>query len=88
VESKDGSSEPKASCSRCLAGYVKKDSTHDHGCPNRWLTFGESFDEMSYDDQWDLFATFRLIDIKCGEGHLRRTFEEFSASLYRPKGRR
>lgn len=67
-------------CRRCECGYKKKDSTHDPGCPNRWLTLGERFDELSYDGKWDEYALQRSLGLT-----VARTLEEYSASLYRPK---
>ncbi len=75
------SSTPK--CSRCAEGLTRKDSTHDKGCPKKWLTVGEHFDELSYDDKWGQFALYRAHGITKAT-----SIKEYSAELYRPKRKR
>jgi len=70
-------------CSRCAEGYSRKDSTHDKGCPKRWLTVGERFDELSYDEKWEQFALYRRQCITKA-----RTIKDYSDGLYRPKHKR
>ena len=82
MESAPGSSSTPE-CSRCAEGHSSNDSTHDKGCPKRWLTVGESFDELSYDEKWGQYALFRASGITTA-----RTIKDYAAELYRPKRKR
>ena len=68
---------PEPPCQAC-SGSRQKGGHHAQGCPRRWLTFGESFDELSEAAQRRLHA--RLAEP--GQG-----FDEFAAGLHRPARR-
>jgi len=82
MESAPGSSSTPE-CVACEDGNTRKGSTHDKGCPMRWLTVGEYFDELSYDEKWEHFALYRANGITAA-----RTIKEYAAGLYRPKRKR
>jgi hypothetical protein len=67
-------------CSRCAEGHRRNDSTHDKGCPHRWVTFGEHFDELTYEQKQAHFRLFQEAGITKAT-----TLQEYSNGLYRPK---
>ena len=66
-------------CAACHAGR-RHDETHDHGCPERWLTVGQSFDELGAAEQASHFELMRRHGATKAE-----TIGDYSAGLYRPR---
>lgn len=66
-------------CASCRAGR-RHDATHDRGCGNRWLTVGQSFDELQGDEQLAHFELMRRHRVTKAT-----TIEDYSAGLYRPR---
>ena len=66
----------------CAACHARRshDETHDRGCPERWLTVGQSFDELGAAARAAHFANARRYGWTKAE-----TIEDYSAGLYRPR---
>ena len=64
-------------CAGCRAGR-RHDATHDRGCYHRWLTVGESFDELTPAEQIEHHARM----LRAGVTRVE-ILAEYSAGLYR-----